>query len=224
MYSSRESDNYCLSDYGDYKRTNKIRVSGKGVLKAQPDLAEIQIGVVTENQELQLAQEENAKITQNVINGIKAMGISDRFIQTENYNIKSNYDYVDGKQVFRGYEVSNFIKVIITNIGIAGGIIDTAVSNGANSVSDIKFIVSDEKRHYYEALNLAIEDAQNKAVVMANKLRVHLNVVPSEINERSSGIVRPLSGVSYKAAGVSTPIESGENEIIAEIDAIFLFH
>lgn len=222
MYSFREIDNYCLNNEESYKKNNKLRVSGKGAVKVQPDLAEITIGVVTENKELELAQRENARITQDVIDSIKNMGVSDRFIQTESYNIKSNYDYIEGKQVFRGYEVSNFIKVLINNISIAGKIIDTSVKSGANSVSGINFIVSDEKRYYYQALILAIEDAQNKATVMANKLRVHLNIVPSEINERSSGIIRPLSGVSYKAA-VSTPIEPGENEITAEIDAIFLF-
>jgi uncharacterized protein YggE len=222
MYSLRQSDESGLDQYGSSKRGNKLKVFGKGVIKAKPDLAEVIIGVVTESSELLAAQNENAGIAGNVINSLKVMGISDRFIQTSNYSIRPVYDYVDGKQVFRGYEVSNLVKVLLSNLDLAGKIIDTAVRNGANSVNGINFIVSDEKRYYYEALTLAIEDAQNKASVITGKLGLSLSAVPFEIIERNTTVARPMGLMaSYKGGG--TPIESGENEINAEIEITFMF-
>ena len=218
MYRLVDSDDYTSSKYD-----NKFKVFGKGTVSVKPDSAEVTIGVITENAQLELAQEENARVTQNVINSLMKMGILPKYIQTQNYNIRPNYDYIDGRQVFRGYEVSNYLKVLISNINFAGEIIDTAVRNGANTVSGISFIVTDQPNLYYEALNLAVKDAQNKASVMANKLKVKLNIIPIEITEQAKGTITPLTVMTFKSVNGATPIEAGENRITADIEAVFIY-
>ena len=151
MYRVGDSYDYNLDDYDSAKYGNKLKVFGKGILSVKPDVADVVLGVITENIQLEVAQQENAKITKQVINSIEEIGVLPKNIQTQNYNIRSNYDYINGKQIFRGYEVSNNLKVIITNINSAGEIIDTAVKKGANTVSGINFIVSDQTKYYYEA-------------------------------------------------------------------------
>ena len=222
MYRLGDYDNYSLDDYASAKCGNRFKVFGKGTVSVKPDTAEVVIGVITENTQLELAQEENAKITQQVINSIKELGVLPKYIQTENYNIRANYDYINGRQVFRGYEVSNNLKVTIRDINFAGEIIDTAVKNGANAVSGINFIVSDATKHYYEALGLAVEDAQNKASIMANELKVKLNIIPIQINEQDKGTITPLA-MTLKYASGATPIEAGENKITADIEAVFIY-
>lgn len=217
-----EIDNYTVDDYTSDKGSNRFKVFGEGVVSVKPDAAEVVIGVITENVQLEVAQEENAKVTQQVINSIMEIGVLPRYIQTQNYNIRPNYDYIDGKQVFRSYEVSNYLKVLISNIDSVGEIIDTAVKNGANTVRGINFIVSNQSNHYYEALSLAIEDAQNKARIMANELKVELNIIPIQINEQDKGNVIPLT-MTLKNVNGATPIEAGENKITADIEAIFIY-
>lgn len=216
MYKLRENDNSCI------KCGKKLKVFGKGTVSVKPDVAEVIIGVITENAQLEVAQEENARRTQQVINSIKELGVSPKNIQTQNYDIRANYDYINGRQVFRGYEVSNNLKFTIRNINSVGQIIDTAVQNGANSLSGIIFLVSDETRHYYEALSLAVEDAQNKASVIANKIKVKLNITPIQINEQKEEAATPLV-MTFKSASGTTPIEAGENIINADIEAIFIY-
>jgi len=222
MYQLGDSDNYRLDDYDSAKSGNRFKVFGKGIVNVKPDTAEVVIGVITENVQLEVAQEENANITAQVINSIKSMGVLPEYIQTQNYNIRPNYDYIDGKQVFRGYEVSNYLKVIIRNIDFAGEIIDTAVKNGANTISGISFIVSDQTKHYYEALSLAVKDAQNKASVMESELKVNLNIIPIQINEQDKGNATPLV-MTLKYVNESTPIEAGQNKITADIEAVFIY-
>ena len=223
MYQFEDINKYNLRDYYGTKGGNKLKVFGKGTVNVKPDAAEVVIGVITENVQLEAAQEENTKITQQVINSIIEIGVLPKHIQTQSYNIRADYDYINGKQVFRGYEVSNNLKVNITDINSVGEIIDTVVRNGANSVSGINFIVSDEMRYYYEALSLAIEDAQNKANVMANRLKVNLNITPVQIIEQERGVIAPLTAMTFKSAGGATPIEAGENKITANIEAIFIY-
>ncbi|OOM70326.1 26 kDa periplasmic immunogenic protein precursor [Clostridium puniceum] len=224
MFRLIDSDNYSLDDYTRNKcDNNRFKVFGKGVISVKPDAAEVVIGVTTENKQLEIAQEENANITQQVINSILRMGVLPKYIQTENYNIRSNYDYIDGKQVFRGYEVSNNLKILIRNIDLAGEIIDTAIKNGANNVIGISFIVSDQNTYYYEALRIAVTDAQNKASVMADKLKVKLDIIPIQINEQEKGMIAPLGAMTLKNVSVTTPIEIGENKITADIEALFKY-
>lgn len=216
-------DNYSLNEHFCSKNSNRIKVFGKGTISVKPDSAEVVVGVITENVELETAQQENAKITMQVINSLIEIGVLPKYIKTEGYTIRANYDYVNGKQIFRGYEVNNSLNINIANINSAGEIIDTAVSNGANTVSGINFIVSDEKKYYYEALSLAVADAQNKAAVIANKLRVNLNATPIQINEKSRENIAPLGAVTFKAASYTTPVEAGENQINSEIEAVFMY-
>ncbi|SFC48057.1 SIMPL domain-containing protein [Clostridium uliginosum] len=223
MYRLVDSNNYSLDDYASTKCGNRLKVFGKGTVSVTPDAAEVVIGVITENTQLKVAQEENAKVTQQVINSIMGMGVLPKYIQTQNYNIRPNYDYIDGKQVFRDYEVSNYLKVLIKNINSADEIIDIAVKNGANTVSGISFIVSDQTKYYYEALRLAVEDAQDKASIIANKLKVKLNIIPIQIHEMDKGTITPLTVMTLKSVSESTPIEAGENKITADIEAIFIY-
>ena len=219
----RDSNNYKLDDYISGKNHSRLKVFGKGSINVKPDAAEVGIGVITENIQLEAAQEENAKITTEVINSIKAIGVLPKYIQTHNYNIRPTYDYIEGKQVFRGYEVSNNLKILIRNIDLVGEIIDIAVKNGANTVSGVSLIVSDKTKYYYEALRLAVVDSQKKASVMANELNVNLNIIPIQIIEQDKGNISTITGITFKYESGTTPIEAGENKITADIESIFIY-
>lgn len=223
MFRLIDSNDGSLYGYTRGDHHNKLEVFGKGVVNVKPDAAEVVIGIKTENPQLEITQDENATITAQVISNITKMGVLPRYIQTQNYNIRTNYDYIDGKQVFRGYEVNNDLKVLIRNLELAGEIIDAAVKGGANNVEGINLIVSNQTTYYYEALRLAVTDAQNKARVIADKLNVNLNIIPIQINEHERGEIIPFGAMTLKEVSAATPIVAGENKIIAEIGAIFKY-
>jgi len=51
MYRLVDNDDYASTKYG-----NKFKVFGKGILSVKPDAAEVIIGVITENTQLEVAQ------------------------------------------------------------------------------------------------------------------------------------------------------------------------
>lgn len=222
MYRLEYNDICKLNDYNSEKcENNRVRVFGQGIVNVMPDAAQVVIGIVTENVELESAQGDNARITSQVIDSIRGGGVLPQYIQTQNYNIRPNYDYINGKQVFRNYEVTNSLNILIRNINSVGEVIDTAVKNGANLISGVNFIVSDAKRHYNEALRLALEDAQNKVRVIGDKLNVNMNFIPIKIIEQGRENIIPLTAMALKSTNGTTPIEAGENKITAEIEAVF---
>lgn len=194
-----------------------MKVTGEGVLSASADRALITLGVITENKNLSKGQSENATIMSNVIKSLVAIGISKDDIETVVYRIDSEYDYENGQQVFRGYKVTHQILVTVDEIMMTGHVVDTAVNNGANSVSSIQFTVRDRNLYYNQALSKAIENGQHKAATIARELGVTLYQVPNKIEEVSQATIPIPYTATLLATSEATPIQPGEVQITAAV-------
>lgn len=201
-----------------------MTVIGNGEIVAQPEYVQIQLEVRTEGKDVSLAQQENAIIMNRVIDSLVALNIPREAIQTTVYTISPNYDYIEGRQELRGFEVQNAISVKITDISQAGTVIDTAIQNGANHVSAIQFKIEDSDAYYQQALNLALVNAIGKAKSMAETMHIPLRLIPIEIIEESHNV----TPIFYKAVQMSnqefiTPIEQGRISINASVRIKFQF-
>ena len=202
-------------------RSRVMTVIGNGSLAVEPDIVEIQLEVRTENQQLIQAQRENASAMNQVIESLLELGIDRENIQTVSYTIFPQYDYIEGEQVFRGFEVRNAIKVTIRNVQEAGNVIDTAVQNGATGVSNIHFTVENEQLEYQKALSLALTNALAKAQTIAATMQLQLDPHPIKITEEV--VAQPIAYQSYSRmeTSISTPIEQGQIKINATVNVQF---
>jgi len=207
------------------RSANVLTVFGEGKVHVEPNLAFITIGIVRENKNLQIAQSENSVASNNVIQALLALGLNQDQIRTVEYRIDNLYDFVDGKQIFRAYEVRHLFEVRIENIDQIGAVVDTAVAQGANTIFNIRFDLSNRSEKYLDALTLALSDAHTKARTIINGLGVVFQPIPIEITETRQGVV-PVPYQTFtleKVAGVSTPIEPGMLQIEASLIAKFLY-
>jgi len=186
-------------------RTCQLRVEGNGSIKVRPDIAVVIMGVVTENKELNQAQEENTKRMTTVLRSLHENGIPSEDIQTQFYNIIPQYDFIEGKQVFRGYKVEHNLEVTIRDMSRIGKIIDDAVQNGINQVSSFRFSIGNPSVYYQQALNAAVDDALKKAGTLGSKTGV------------------PITPLMFQAAGAATPVQTGQIDISARIEAVFTY-
>ena len=194
-----------------------ITVMGEGSVKASPDTVLLTLGVITENKDLAAAQSENAQHTTNVIETIVKMGIPRENIQTKDYHIYPQYDYIEGKQILRGYQVNHQLAVTITTPELTGKLIDQAVENGANTIQNIQFLVSNQEIYYQNALELALRDANQKAKTLYLSLGKTATPVPIKIVEQSRSSGEPIPLAFAQSAKSSTPIEAGQNKISATL-------
>ncbi|MDF2942175.1 MAG: hypothetical protein K0S01_1033 [Herbinix sp.] len=200
---------------------NKMTLTGKGQVTALPDLAILRLGVQTTGDNLTDAQSENARISQNVINALKQLGITD--LKTYQYTIEMLYDYQNGARIDKGYSVRNVFEIRTSNLGLVGTIIDTAVNYGANVVEFVNFEVSNPDLYYQEALNLAINDAYHKAKSISSNLRIMVNPIPTMITENSTPPT-PFSSIFLAREGAfTTPIEPGNKQIEAAVTVEFTY-
>ena len=128
--------------------------------------------------------------------------------------------------MFRGYQVTNLLKITIDNIEKVGEIVDTAVDNGANTVRNINMTVSNQEHFYQQALVNAIKNAQEKAALVADTLGVSIEEIPSHLKEISSTSPEQprafVLGVSTEKAA-TTLIEAGQFKITALVEANFQY-
>lgn len=194
------------------KPSRLITVVGHGEVSAEPDIATIQLEINTLSKELQEAQQQNTTLMNQVIQSLYQLGIPKENIQTVFYSVVPSYDYINGEQVFRGYEVTNAIAVTITDIQQVGNVIDTAVSNGANRVSNVQFSVENVELHKQEAIAKALQNAEMKARTVANTLHLQMYPQPIKVMEIENG-GQPTAFKAVAMSNSGTPIEGGQISI-----------
>ncbi|RDW19736.1 SIMPL domain-containing protein [Oceanobacillus chungangensis] len=201
-----------------------MTVTGNGQISVEPNIVTVQLEVVTENESLRLAQQENASKMNQVIQALLNMGVSRENIHTTTFTVFPRYDFVDGKQVFRGYEVTNGITVEISALDQAGAIIDEAVKNGVNRVSNIQFSVRDKDIYYQQALSAALENANGKAEAIARTMQLNLNQPPIKIIEQTTGAPPTTYKVmAASAESFATPIEPGQIMVHAAVEVQYQY-
>lgn len=194
-----------------------LKVSGSETLQAAPDQATITLGVMTENEDPQQAQQANSQAIANVIASLKSAGIPEEHMKTSEYRIDPQYDYIDGKELFKNYKVQHIIQVQTTDIEKIGSLLDTAVKSGANTVTSIRFSLSNPEAYYNQALSLALNNAYEKALSMAQTIGISLNPIPNQVEEVSETAAPMLYQSSSFAKMAVTPIQPGELNITASI-------
>ncbi|MDE3839549.1 hypothetical protein C0966_09285 [Bacillus methanolicus] len=211
---------------GTGQRNNKniLKVIGEGSISARPDRATVILGTTTEDQDLAKAQSENAEAISRVIGSVLELGIPRENIQTFDYRAEPQYRYEDGKQIFIGYKVTHLLKITIDRVDQVGRLVDTAVKNGANTVNNIDFSVSDPILYYNKALASAVQNALLKAQTIAGSLGVTLIKTPRQVIEESQAPKPIPFFTTAMVKGVSTvPIEAGKLTISAVVRAEYQY-
>jgi uncharacterized protein YggE len=207
-------------------KPNIMRVSGEGKIAGQPNQSIVTLGVSTEDQELKKAQENNAQAIANIKVALNNIGILDQQIRTADFSIFPQYDFVDGKQVFRGYKVEHVLGITVDNIENTGLVVDTAVDSGANLVRGITFEMESHSLYYQQALTLAVMDAYKKAETIAAALKVQLVGTPLSVTEGAFDFERPVpfQPAAFVKSEASTPIQPGTIDITSRVTAEFMYY
>ncbi len=197
-------------------------VNGEGVVTAEPNSAVIELGVQTENKNVAAAQQENAETMHQILQSLLTYGVGEGAIQTSQYTVSPKYDFVDGEQILKGYQVNHLIRITLGQVGNTGVIIDGAVSNGANQVAGITFTARDLETYEQQALSGALDDALVKARTLASNMQVNMNPVPIKIIEttKASGSITPVY-FKTQAAATASPLMPGQLEIRAGLEVQF---
>ncbi|WP_274364287.1 SIMPL domain-containing protein [Paenibacillus thermotolerans] len=207
----------------EYAAYRIMEVNGEGTSAAAPDRSVAILGTVTNNVALSAAQRDNAAAVSGVIASLQRLGIPKEHIQTYAYNIEIKYKFEDGEQIFIGYQVTHLLRVEVNRAEMTGAVVDTAVANGANTVSSIRFTVSRPEAYYNQALAIAVGNAASKAEAIARALGGSLAGGPVYVQELpvSTGPIPYQAALLAESAG--TPVQPGRVNIAASVKVQYMY-
>ncbi len=204
-----------------------VVVRGEGVVKVQPDLAVITLGVETKAGTAVTAQAENAKTIERVINALTANRVSRDEIRTESIRLAplARYDDKTRKSETYAYEASNTITVELKPPDRVGAVLDAAIAAGVTRLGGVGFRLSNENAWQKEALALAVMQAHARAEAIAKAAGRRLGDVVS-ITEEGLSIPEawPDAGLGREtltAGRATVPVLPGETEIRGAVQAAF---
>lgn len=195
-----------------------ISVNGTGRVKAEPDVADINLGVTKQGEDAQTALGETADVMDAVIKALLEAGIAEADIQTTNLSLYPIYDYDENPPEIEGWEASNQVNVTVRDIESVGGVVDAATAAGATNVNGITFRVENPTEAEATARSAAVADAKAKADQLAADAGVNIIGIIS-ISESGGQQPQPIymdrAEMAFDAsAGMTmTPVLPGEVEL-----------
>lgn len=195
-----------------------VTVSGEATVAVAPDSAVIRIGVTSQGKSAREASDANTKKMTAVLAAIKDSGIADRDVQTSRLSLQPQYDpNKAGPARLLGFQVTNQVTVRIRDIDKLPTILDHAIGAGANEMSGIEFLVSDQSKLLDQVRDEAIADARRKAELYAKAAGGRLGPVSAITEEGSTPPPRPLAAMRAGAI----PVAPGEQTLRAVVSVSF---
>ena len=208
-----------------------IQVWGRGTVAIEPDIALLSLGVESKGDTVEAARSQAASSMTAILEALRARGIADQDIQASNFNISPEYSYQEtfidnirqSERVLVGYLVTNTVNVRIGDLGMVGATVDDVAQAGgdATRIQSLRFSLEDPSDAREQAREMAVRDAIDKADQLASVAGVSRGSLLA-INESSGGVPSPRNfAASALADFESTPIASGELQVVIDVQAVF---
>lgn len=203
---------------------DRIYVTGSATVKANPDIAQAQLGVQTFADSANQAVTENNTRSAAIQVALAAQGIGAKDMQTTGFNVYPQMDYQkDQAGLIVGYWATNMLSVKIRNLAKVGDILQAGIDAGANNVSGLYFALEDPDSLLQEARVQAVADARKRAEALVGAAGGKLGKVLS-IRETSPwyGPVMSRVDIAKDASGASSvPVQAGELEVTGQVEVVF---
>ena len=201
-----------------------LTVNGDGAASDAPDIADIELGVETIDEDPTVAIDDNTTAMDNVIEALTDLDIDEDDIQTRSFNmwVEQIYDEDGPTGEFR-YHVVNQIAVRVRDIDMTGDVLGAALAAGANNVRGISFGVEDTQALEEAARDAAVDNAVAKAEQLAGRLGVTVGS-PRHIAEVSGGFPqqdRVERAFAFDSAGASVPVSPGDFTVRVSVNIVF---
>lgn len=205
----------------------QLTVSGTGTVYMEADRVSASLGITLSGEDLaQLQKEANARIS-GICDALTSAGLEEDGISTNYIYISPRYDYSRDTEEMVGYTVNSSLTIVTGNIENIGAYIDAAFAAGANTFDAISFFVSDDSQARQKALELAVQDAQQKAGVIAAAAGSELGKIISieEGNNNNYSYYNNASGFVMEAMDAAsaggTTIRAAQIEVSASVEICY---
>lgn len=206
--------------------TNSVTVSGFGQAYGSPDVAYVNLGVQTSNEDVVTAFNEANETMERLINALVEFGIERRDLQTTGLYMYTDtpFDPASGQPSETPiYRVTNSLSITVRNVDQVGEVISTGVNAGANTINGLTFGLADPSALEQEARTAAVANARERAQQLAELMGVTLGE-PIIISETFGPAIPLFSNFDRAQAGGlggAAPIEQGQLSVSVTVQVTF---
>jgi uncharacterized protein len=201
-------------------------INSEGLVKVYPDIALLNFTIITEAAKAPLASTENAQKGDAFVSAVKQFLHEPDTIKSTGYRIMPLYTYGDKgrKPAIIGFRVSNGFQVKLKELSRLGDLIDLATRQGVNEIQGPLWQHSNMDDLVREASVQALQKAKQMAEALAKSQGMKVKGL-RKVSTGSRPVPYPREMKAFAAPGadanVATPIEVGEQEIRATVEAVF---
>lgn len=207
---------------------NQIVTHGMGRVEVTPTQAVVTVGVQVQRPTAAEASQEAARVTDQLLTRITALGVRRQDIRTSGVQLTPVFTSPrDGSapQIV-AYRATNTLTVMLSELRLVGPVIDESVKAGANTIFGPSFGLRDPSEARREALTLAVREARDKADAIARAAGLQIKGIERILEEGVDVQIRGLErapAVPGPAPQVPTPIEPGTIAVTARVTIVFTF-
>lgn len=208
---------------------NTIAVSGMAEQEVAPDMAYIDVGINVRADDAENARTQEAQIASQIRRALLGLAITDNDLQNTSYYLYQEYK-VDrnGVRTADKYVLDSSIKVTVKDLDKLSQVIDNVVEAGATNISNITYALSTQNIIQRQLLATAVENARDKAAVVANAgSRTLGNMLSADINSFDGGTIvayganKLRSTTNLAEDGVATKLSPGKIKLNARVQVVF---
>jgi len=202
----------------------EITVTGEGEVSVPPDVAKVTLGTQTDS--LATAEAALSSLTKSftsVLDAVEKIGIAQEDVKTTNFSLYPSYDYIEGRQIPRGFIASQHVVVTVRDLAKVGEVLSVATSTGANQIGGVQFTVDDEEAVRAQAEEEAIAQAREKGERIAKALEATLGDVKTYQVSPTGG-----SPIAFREAGFGgatedavPPVPAGTSDVGVTVTVTF---
>lgn len=208
---------------------NTIAVSGMAEQEVAPDMAYIDVGINVRADDAETARTQEAQIASQIRRALLGLAITDNDLQNTSYYLYQEYK-VDrnGVRTADKYVLDSSIKVTVKDLDKLSQVIDNVVKAGATNISNITYALSTQNIIQRQLLATAVENARDKAAVVASAgSRTLGNMLSADINSFDGGTIvayganKLRSTTNLAEDGVTTKLSPGKIKLNARVQVVF---
>lgn len=208
---------------------NTIAVSGMAEQEVAPDMAYIDVGINVRADDAETARTQEAQIASQIRRALLGLAITDNDLQNTSYYLYQEYK-VDrnGVRTADKYVLDSSIKVTVKDLDKLSQVIDNVVEAGATNISNITYALSTQNIIQRQLLATAVENARDKAAVVANAgSRTLGNMLSADINSFDGGTIvayganKLRSTTNLAEDGAATKLSPGKIKLNARVQVVF---
>ena len=196
-----------------------ITVTGEGIVTAAPDIATVSLGVTSQGATAAEAMAANTAALSAVLERVKAAGVEDRDIQTSTLNLNPNWSNSDGSSMpmIQGYVATNVLQIRVRDLAKLGGVLDAAITDGANTLNGVSFGLAEPEPAMDEARKAAVAKARARAELLTGAAGVGLGRIVSISEGGGYAPPMPMYRMEAALAAAPVPVEGGEVGVTANV-------